>query len=138
MDPPPLEPEGPYKIGSVHPSILLSALLGCFLGTVSLVFLDFGMMLETHIKLCMTEPEFAEKKCFAPKIGKMVQKWAQNRVFWIYWKLLSLVCTEFVLCSCTNPIFGKRFISEIWAKMVSANNITGFFNLLYLQNQSSE
>ena len=35
------------------------------------------MMLETQIKLCMTEPDFVEK-LFLPK--KLV-KWAKNRVF---------------------------------------------------------
>ena len=39
------------------------------------------MVLETHVKLSMTEPDFAEKKIFAPKIGKMDPKWAKNRTF---------------------------------------------------------
>ena len=38
------------------------------------------MMLETHMKLCVTEPDFPEK-FFAPKIVKMGQKWAKNRIF---------------------------------------------------------
>ena len=37
------------------------------------------MMLETHMKLQVTEPEFSEKT-FAAKIEKMGQKWAKNRV----------------------------------------------------------
>ena len=37
------------------------------------------MMLETHMKLRVTEPEFSEKN-FATKVEKMVQKWAKNRV----------------------------------------------------------
>ena len=41
-----------------------------------------------------------------------------------------------MLCSCTNPIFGKVFVPEIWAKMFSANQIAGFFNQPYLQNKS--
>ena len=40
-------------------------------------------MLETHMNLCMTEPNFLEKDFFAPKIGKMDQKWGKNRVFLI-------------------------------------------------------
>ena len=32
------------------------------------------MVLEIHMKLCMTEPNFPEKISFAPKIGKMDQK----------------------------------------------------------------
>ena len=54
------------------------------------------MMLEIHMKLCMTEADFPEHFFFAPKIGKMDQKKAKNRVFWIYWKISSLIFTEFV------------------------------------------
>ena len=36
--------------------------------------ITFGMVLETLMKLCMTEPDFLEKKIFAPKIGKIDQK----------------------------------------------------------------
>ena len=31
---------------------------------------------------------------------------------------------------------GKIFVSEIWAKMFSVNQIVGFFNEPYLQNKS--
>ena len=41
-----------------------------------------------------------------------------------------------MLCSCINPIFEKIFVPEIWAKMFAANQITGFFNQPYLQNES--
>ena len=55
-----------------------------FFGIVSLVFSNFSMVLETHVKLCVTEPDFSEKKLFAQKIGKIDQKCAKNRVFLIY------------------------------------------------------
>ena len=63
-------------------------------------------------------------------MGKM----GQNRVFWIYWKIQSIIFSEFGLqrnfilfaYSCTNPIVGKN--PEIWAKMLSANQIVGFLN----------
>ena len=42
----------------------------------------------------------------------------------------------YLLCSCTNPIFRKIFVPEIWAKMFSANQIAQFFNQPYLQNKS--
>ena len=42
----------------------------------------------------------------------------------------------YLLCSCTNPIYGKIFVPEIWAKMFLANQIAGFFNQPYLQNKS--
>ena len=40
------------------------------------------------------------------------------------------------MCSCTNPIFGKIFVPEIWTKMFSTNYIAGFFNQPYLQKKS--
>ena len=64
--------EGSFEIGSVR-------LSGRFLGMYHSFFLLFGMMLETHVKLQVTEPEFSEKT-FAAKIEKMGQKWAKNRV----------------------------------------------------------
>ena len=42
----------------------------------------------------------------------------------------------YLLCSCTNPIFGKIFVSDIRAKMISATQIAGIFNQQYLQNKS--
>ena len=50
---------------------------------------------------------------------------------------LNLVYKEssyYLLYSCTNPILGKNLVPEIWAKMLSANQIAGFLNWLYLQN----
>ena len=41
-----------------------------------------------------------------------------------------------MLCSCTNPIFGKIFVPEIWAKIFSADQIAGFYNQPYIQNKS--
>ena len=39
----------------------------------------------------------------------------------------------YLLCCCTNPIFGKKPVPEIYAKMLSANQIAGFLNILFLQ-----
>ena len=50
-----------------------------------------------------------------------------------------MFCNEnlyYLLCSCTNPIFGKILVPEIWAKMFSANQVAGFFIQPYLQNKS--
>ena len=38
--------------------------------------LNFGMMLKTYMKLCVTAG-FPRKNVFAPKLGK----WAKNKVF---------------------------------------------------------
>ena len=73
------------------------------------------MVLKINMKLCVSEPNFLKKKFFLQKSGK----WTKNGP-----------------CSCTNPIFEKIFVPEIWAKMSSANQIAGFFNQPYLQNKS--
>ena len=53
------------------------------------------MVVRTLMKLCMTE--FSEKNLFCPKIWKKGPKWAKTRVFSIYWKIWSLIFTEFDL-----------------------------------------
>ena len=43
--------------------------------------------------------------------------------------LLNLFYNEnlhYLLCSCKNPIFGKIFVPDTWAKMFSAHQIAGF------------
>ena len=47
-----------YFYFMVCPSCLFVSLSTQFLGTGSLVFLHFGMQLETHTKLCLTGPGF--------------------------------------------------------------------------------
>ena len=86
-------------------------------------------------------PRFSGKK-IPPRIAKIDQTWAKNRVFWIYWKIWSLVFTEFVLWSNFELfsvfllIFGKTFVPEIWAEMFSANQIAWFFDQPYPQSKS--
>ena len=61
-----------------------------FLGIVSVIFSKFGIVLDSYVKLCMTEPDFPGKYFLAqnePKTG----------FFSIYWKIWSLVFTEFDL-----------------------------------------
>ena len=41
----------------------------------------------------------------------------------------------YLLCSYTKLIFGKNHVLEMWAKMLSANQIAGFLNMQYLQNE---
>ena len=95
------------------------------------------------MKLCMTEPDFLENNFLPPKLGK----WAKNGqktgfseyIEKFYQFLLNLLYNEYVyylLCSCTNSMFGKILVLEIWTKMFSANQIAGFFNQPYLQNKS--
>ena len=54
------------------------------------------MVLETYIKLCMTEPDFLEKK-FSPKNWESGPEMGQKQGFLIYSTNLSLLFTEFML-----------------------------------------
>ena len=48
---------------------------------------------------------------------------------------LNLVYNErlyYLLYSCTNSIFGKYLVPEIWVEMLLINHIAGFLNRLYL------
>ena len=115
----------PMKYGqSVLLSIILSVQAFSSLVFASLVFF-FGIVLETHMKLCMTVLNFPKKNFFAPK---MVQKLK----FIEKCKKLKNIENS----SCTNPIFGDSLVHEIWAKMFSANKIEGFFNQPDLRSKS--
>ena len=52
-------PEGSYKIESVRPSVHPSVQV-FFWDCIIFFFLNFGMVLKTHMKLCMTELDFPE------------------------------------------------------------------------------
>ena len=77
----------------VTPSVLLSK---HFLGVVSLVFSQIWHGARNSYKVVHNRA-FREKKIFCPKIGKKGPKWAKTRVFSIYWKIWSLIFTEFDL-----------------------------------------
>ena len=87
--------------------------------------------------LCLIEPDFLKKiflpqKCGGngPKIGFFEFIGKISHYFF-----LNLVYNEslcYWLYSCTDPIFGKNLIHEIWAKMLLTNQIAGFVNRLYL------
>ena len=72
-------------------------------------------MLETHMKLCVTEPDFPEK-FFCPKNCENGTKMGQKQDFFEY---IEKFCHYFLL---------KILVPEIWAKMFPANQIEGFFN----------
>ena len=59
----------------------------------------------------------------------------KNLVISFYW-ICSIMKTYCLLCSCTNPVFGKIFVPGVWAKMFSANQIAQFLNQPFLQNKS--
>ena len=42
----------------------------------------------------------------------------------------------YLMYSCTNPIFGKHLVPEIWNKMLVGNQIAGLLNQLYLSKKT--
>ena len=102
------------------------------------------MVIETDMKLCMTEPDFLEELFLPPNLGKWTKNGPETGFFEFiekfgYQLLLDLFFNEnlyCLLCSSTDPIFEKIFVPEMWAKIISANQISGFFNQPYIQNKS--
>ena len=62
-----------------------------------LVFSEFWHGARNPYEVVRDRTGFSGKHFFAQKFGKMDQKWAKNRVFKIYWKIWSLIFTEFAL-----------------------------------------
>ena len=91
----------------------------------------------------MWQSDFPEKFFLPPNVGKLAKNGPKTGLFefigkFCYWTLLNLFYNKnlyYLLCSCTNPIFGKILVPEIWAKMFSANQVAGFFNQPYLQKK---
>ena len=71
-----------------------------------------------------------------PKLGKLAQNGSKIRFFKFIGKfghtfLVNLFYYQnlyYLLCSCTNPIFGEIFVPEIWAKLFPVNLIAWFSN----------
>ena len=77
-------------------------------------------------------PKLGKWNKIGPKIGffEFIEKFGHFTELILYENLY------YLLCSCSNPIFGKISVFEIWVKMLLANQIAGFFNQPYLQNNS--
>ena len=67
----------------IHPSLRPSAqptfCARVFSELYNWFFLNFVLMLETHMKLCVTESDYLEN-FFYPKVREIGPKWVQNRV----------------------------------------------------------
>ena len=75
--------EWSYELGSVRPPVLpFIRLSGHFLGIVSLVFSKFWHGARNPYEVVCDSLTF-RRKDFGSSIGKMDQKWAKNKVFWI-------------------------------------------------------
>ena len=79
---------------------------------------------------------------------KKFGKWTKNRPKPEFLKFIENFCHQFFLIlfynenlyhllrrSCTNLMFGKTFVPEICAKMISASQIAGFLNQPYFRNK---
>ena len=90
---------------SVRPFFSLSR---CFLGIVLLIFLNFGMVLESHVKLCVTAG-FSRKIFFAPKMGQNQGFFnlLENLVINFYW--IWSIMKIYILCCVPAqiPFLGK-------------------------------
>ena len=110
---------------SVFPSFQLSFHFSIcqeiFLELYLWFFLNFAMVWETHVKLCVTEPCFP-KKFFCPKNWENGPKRAKNRVFWIYWN--TFVISFYWIC-CIKKIY---IISRVPAEIP---NLGKFLSLRY-------
>ena len=89
------------------------------------------MALKTHISVLQKKDscqkwETGLKICFLDLL--------KNSVIIFYLNLVYNESLYYLLYSCTNPIFGKSLVPEIWAKMCLANQIVGFLNQLHIYN----
>ena len=75
---------------------------------------------------CMTEPDFLLKIFLPQKSGKWTKKSFRTRVFWIYWKIWSLIFSEFVLYS----LFLMKINCECYKKLAS-RSWPMLFTLIY-------
>ena len=132
--------EGPIKYGLS--AVLSFRLSDWFLGIGSLVFSKFQHGARNPYEVLRDRTRFIRKNLFAPKIWENGPIIGKKRVFWFYLKfphfLLNLFINEnwyYLLCFCTNFVFRKNFVPEIWGKIISSNQIARFLNQLYIQNK---
>ena len=117
---------------SFRPSFRLSRR---FLWIVSLTFFKFWHGARNPYEVVRDRADFRWKIFLPQKLEngpKMGQKQGllnllKNIVINFFWilsikKFYNIYCIYY-----TNPILGKNLVSEIWAKMLSVNQITGIF-----------
>ena len=110
--------QGPYEIGSVHPSYLASVWVFSWTWIIRSLWILSWCQKPSWIYTW--QPDFLDKH-LPPKL----RKWTKNRSKKGFLNLkknlvinfsLNLFYNEnfyYLLCSCTNPIFGKDLIPEI-------------------------
>ena len=70
------------------------------------------------------------KTFFTPEMGKIGLK--QDFLNFLKNFVINLL---YLVHSCANPVFGKSFAPDIWAKMLLAKQITGILRQICLWNQ---
>ena len=93
------------------------------------------MVLEAYVLLCVTAGFFLLLLFiyFCPKSGENGPKigfigFIGKFSHCIFLNLVYKEISYYLLYSCTNLMLGKNLVPEIWAKMLSANQIAGFLN----------
>ena len=86
---------------SFHPSVCP----GFFLELYHYFFLNFSMRLQTHMKLCMTEPDFPEKIFLSQKFLNMLKSFVIN-FYWICW-----VMKIYIICCVPAQI---PYLGKLW------------------------
>ena len=87
---------------------------------------------------------FSRKNVLPQKLGKWTKHWPKIWLFEFFWSIRSLMFAEFVLewkfilfavFLYKSYIWKKNYVPEIQDKMLSANQIPGFLNQLFLQSK---
>ena len=85
-------------------------------------FLKLSMVLGAHMVLPVAD--FLKKIFLPKKCGKWAKKWTQNRFIKFigksshyFFRNMAYNESLYLLCPCTNPIFGANLVSEIWVKI---------------------
>ena len=90
------------------------------------------MVLGAHVVLCETEPDFL-KIFFCPKNEPKIRFYEftgkLSHCFFLNVVYAERLCLFY---HCTNPIFDKNLVHEIWTKMLLAYQIAWFLNQIHI------
>ena len=115
-------------------------LSGHFLGIVSLVFSKVWHGARNPYEVVHDRAGFSKRKILLSKLGKWTKNGPKIGLFEAFEKLDQSFLRNlfynkniyFLLCSCTNTMFEKTFVPEVWGKMFSTNQFVVIFNQPYL------
>ena len=129
-----------YYSSMIQPSVLPSICSGVLLELGLWFFLNLGMVLETHMKFCMTELDFSGKLFLCQKLEKWTKKKPENKflnllkslVFYFYW-ICSIIIIYIIFCvfAQIHDLEKCLFLRKQTLDVVSL--VTGLW--LYLKNE---